>query len=171
MTLKNMKRIISPLVLILFLTSCNHSSKSDHHLDLTERDKKEILEFIQSESEAFYSRNFEGWTSHFSDDPISWTCVEENEVVLEAYTKKSLDKLVGDYMESNPEPLTLSIERENFLFIPDVNSVWVSFDEYQISQNKTKVLKETRLMTRSNEHWTISGMNSSLVRIETNQGG
>ena len=124
-----------------------------------------ILQTIQSESEAFYARNFAVWQAKFSANP-SWTCVEENGFVLQAYSKKDLDKLVGDYMKANPTADNVSIERQNILFIADVNSVWVNFDEHQTSNGKTKVLKGVRLMTKVGNKWVISALHSSFVKYK-----
>jgi len=155
---------------ILLFSSCKQTPFAPNTpLNLDETMKVEILKSIQEESDLFYDRDFERWSAKFEESSVSWTCVEEKGFILQAYTKKDLDKLVGDYMKENPTPETVTIKRENFVFISDVNAVWVNFDEYQTVEDKTKVLKGVRLMKKLDNQWIISGMHSSFVKYEQRQ--
>jgi hypothetical protein len=156
----------SPLawIFLLALLAACQAPEAKSPPQLSAEIKTAILSVIQTESDAFYQRDFEKWQATYAADPVSWTCVEEEQVVLEAPNRSALMKFVGDYMEDNPQPDTVGIERKNFQFIPGRVVVWVSFDELQSSKGRTKVLKGVRLMRHTVQGWKISGMHSSFVR-------
>ena len=137
---------------------------TDAQMVFSDTDRSAILDVIRNESDAFYARDFEGWKSHYAEDPVTWTCVEENQVVLEAYTRRALEHLVGDYLAANPAPDEVAIRRENARIIPAGDGAWVHFDEYQTKDGRTKVLKGARFMVRQNGQWKIAGMQSAFVR-------
>ncbi|MCB0521388.1 MAG: hypothetical protein H6577_01780 [Lewinellaceae bacterium] len=162
-----MRQFFMLLIAAIFLAQCTQPTvEKPAAATFSDQDKSAILDAIQQESDAFYARNFETWKNKYTDPQVSWTCVEENGLVLEAYNKPDLDKLVGDYMKANPTPDTVTIRRENALFMPDANNVWVNFDEYQTVHGKTKILKGVRLMSKVDGDWKIAAMNSTFVKYE-----
>src|SRR5690606_22536702 len=67
--------------------------------------KTVILEAIEAESNAFYNRDIEKWRdTYLQRGDISWNCVEESGVVLEADSWAKLDTLVTGYMKTHSEP-------------------------------------------------------------------
>ncbi|HMR42308.1 MAG TPA: hypothetical protein PKC40_00675 [Saprospiraceae bacterium] len=127
--------------------------------------KTVILEAIEAESNAFYNRDIEKWrNTYLQRGDISWNCVEESGVVLEADSWAKLDTLVTGYMKTHSEPEKISIRRENIQFINAGRYVWVNFDEYQTIGKKTKHLKGVRLVARWGRNaWKVSAVHSAFV--------
>jgi hypothetical protein len=165
-------RILVLLFITQWLFSCQPCPPVEQAPDvgpppyvLTEAGKDSIMVAIDVESQAFYERQLEGWAkSYASSEDVFWTCVEEKGLVLEAYTWNDLYKLVSDYFQVNPDPTLVDIRRENVRFKGDGELVWVSFDEYQIIDSKTKLLKGVRLMKRIEGMWKIACLHSSFQK-------
>lgn len=135
---------------------------------LTEVDQNAIIEVIETESKHFYNRNFPEWSNQYTSEVVKWICVEENGVVLEAYDKPGLDKLVGDYIAANPQPEAIQIDRSEYQWMPlDGNYVWVSFHEIQKTADKVKTIEGLRIMKKENEGWKIAGMLAALSKVES----
>jgi uncharacterized protein YciI len=124
-------------------------------------DIEAIKEVISLESDMFYARNFEAWAScYLQTDDVYWSCIEEDGLILEARSWRELAPFVGGYLQANPEPLPIQIERENFEFRKYGKAVWVAFDEYQNSEGEKKNLRGIRILEKKKGKWKIVYMNS-----------
>jgi hypothetical protein len=160
-----MKNVLVVFILVL-ITSCKFSVNTADTFVLTETNKKEIMDAIAAESNAFYQRDFNKWSAAYTKNNPSWICAEEGGVVLEAYDTDSLNRFVGGYMKANPTIEPVIITREDVKYITIDSSVYVNFIETQKLNNKSKVLRAVRLMKKENNQWKIAAMNSAFVKYE-----
>lgn len=123
-------------------------------------DRQQIEALIAAESDHFYQRDFKSWASCYLDsEKVQWVCVEEGDVILEAYGANFLRKFVGDYLAANPEPLSVRTTRSDWQWRDfGKDAVWVTFFEEKQVAGKTQYFKGTRLLERQNGSWKISGM-------------
>lgn len=148
-----MKKVMFILLLLLI-------SSNGYAYNVSEKLQAEIKREIVKESEYFYKRDFANWSARYLHDAkIYWSCIEEG-VILEANGWDNLGKFVGDYMKANPTPLKVEIKRDNYKFQQYGDAIWVTFDEFQKTAEKSLALRGTRIFEKTKNGWKVVYMNS-----------
>lgn len=148
--------LIYPFLLYFFLfSSCRPIESSDDSLELTL-----IKTVIEKESMAFCHRDYQLWaTCYKQDDQTFWVHIENNKL-LEARGWTELQGFAKEYMKVNPKSRGVHIARDNYHARIADNIAWVTFDEMQIENTKTRHFRGVRILEKVDKHWKISYVNS-----------
>jgi hypothetical protein len=125
---------------------------------------KEIVKIIENETETFYKKDFEAWSSNFvKDERVFWVCVEPA-YLLRANGWADLSKFVGDWMKENPKPIDYKAAnfRINDLKITIHQNMAIAKFNY-LNDNKDVAVNnsmENRILIFENQKWKIISMTS-----------
>ncbi|MGS2762767.1 hypothetical protein [Sinomicrobium sp. M5D2P9] len=171
--MKNRNLLLFPLLILFFTISCkeNEKSKMDEkgyqevHF---EKEKKAILERLNTETKDAFQRDYEAWTKNWVHDPtISKVYMNfADSTFSESIGWKEISQFVKTFIEEHPEPEPIPKLLDNIDVRLYGNGAWVTYEQ----QDSLRGLKrETRLMEKVNGQWKIAGMQTTIYGFETDK--
>lgn len=126
-----------------------------------ESEKKAILETLNSETKAFFNRDYEGWKSKWIHEPFvtkSYMLMTDS-TLSETLGWDAIDTFGKTYIDQHPEPdpIPTLLDKINVRFYGD--GAWVSFEQNDAVRG---LKRETRLMEKINGQWKIAGMHTTI---------
>ncbi len=148
----------STLLVCMSLLCC--SVNTDQNLDF-EKEKAAILETINNETIAAFSRDYEGWKSKWVQEPsLTKTYIDfSDSTATETLGWEEIDDFVSTYFVDHPEPDPLPTPLEDIDVRLYGTGAWVSFEQNDPSRG---LKRETRLMEKVDGEWKIAGMHTTI---------
>ncbi|MEM6769046.1 MAG: hypothetical protein AAF597_00560 [Bacteroidota bacterium] len=151
-----------PTILLLLLTTimlagCNTPSpKADTTIDPA-TEKAAILKTLNDETASAFSRDYEGWKSHWmQEDYVTKTYMNfADSSMTETLGWEEVNQFVVDYFAEHPEPDPLPEPLTDFEVRLYGEGAWVSYVQDDPSRGRKR---ETRLMEKVDGKWRIAGM-------------
>lgn len=139
-------------------TNTNQGSEIDY-----EAEKKAIMEVIQAESEAFWDKDFERYSSHWvhADYIRTMGWWEAGGVtVVEGWEERG--RRTKEHMDQSPleNETSTKVRRENINLRIYENVAWMTFDQYGVDTGDTLMdmpglSRETRIFEKEDGQWKI----------------
>lgn len=119
-------------------------------------EEEAIKAVLLAETDHFFARNYDGWAATFVQAP---NAIQIMNAAGGSYTHalgwETISKNVREFMKSHPEPNTTRLWRENFRFRHYGDAAFVTFDKYMGDRDKTKPVKEIRVVEKHGGEWKI----------------
>ncbi|MGS2740882.1 hypothetical protein [Sinomicrobium sp. M5D2P17] len=171
--MKNRNLSLFTLLILLFTISCkeNEKSKMDEkgYQEVNfEKEKKAILERLNTETKDAFQRDYEAWTKNWVHDPtISKVYMNfADSTFSESIGWKEISQFVKTFIEEHPEPEPIPKLLDKIDVRLYGNGAWVTYEQ----QDSIRGLKrETRLMEKVNGQWKIAGMQTTIYGFETDK--
>lgn len=129
-----------------------------------ESEKAAILETLNSETEAAFSRNYEAWQDKWVHDP-KMTKVYLNfadSTFSESIGWKEVSQFVKDYFVAHPEPEPVPELVDNINVRLYGTGAWVTYESVDSLRGRKR---ETRLMEKVDGQWKIAGMQTTIYEV------
>lgn len=159
--------LIATLVLIL---SCEETP-DENQTDTTvaninfEEEKAAILETLNEETKAAFTRDYEGWKEKWIHEPfISKTYMEfPDSSMTETLGWDEIDDFVRTYIEDHPEPDPLPTLLDDATVRLYGTGAWVTYEQTDPARG---LKRETRLMEKVDGQWKIAGMHTTIYGVD-----
>lgn len=128
---------------------------------IIEQEKAAILQTLNSETEAAFSRNYEAWQDKWVHDP-DMTKVYLNfsdSTFSESIGWAEVDKFVKDYFVAHPNPEPMPELVDDIKVRLYGNGAWVVYEQDDSLRGRKR---ETRLMEKVDGQWKIAGMQTTI---------
>jgi len=150
------------VIILLICCSLSGMSQTGKSFDET-KEKSAILNAINSETEHFYKRDYEGWKKNYIQSDYAFQAWNNSDGTFDAKVGwPEVDEKIGNYIRSNPvAPGSAShpkVERRNMVWkFYNQDVVFMIWDQYNSDQQIKMYThsKETRLMEKQNGVWKI----------------
>ena len=153
------------MIFITLIISVSGCVNSPNDVVDFETEKIAIQETINGETEAAFSRDYEGWKSKWIHEPsLTKTYINfSDSTFTETLGWKEIDDFVRTYIEEHPEPDPLPKLIDDIEVRLYGTGAWVSFEQV----DKVRGLKrETRLMEKIDGQWKIAGMHTTIYGLK-----
>jgi hypothetical protein len=130
-----------------------------------EEEKAAILNTLNSETEAAFSRNYEEWQNKWVHDS-SMTKVYINfadSTFSESIGWAEVSQFVKDYFVAHPEPEPVPELVDDIDVRLYGTGAWVTFESIDSLRGRKR---ETRLMEKVDGQWKIAGMQTTIYGVE-----
>lgn len=119
--------------------------------------KSAILNALNNETIAAFSRDYDGWKSHWVQEPyVTKTYMNfADSTLTETLGWAGVNQFVVDYFEEHPEPDPLPEPLTDIDVRLYGDGAWVSYEQNDPARGRKR---ETRLMERHEGQWKIAGM-------------
>lgn len=162
----NRKTFLLLFVITLITTNCKEemnqqSDDTTNQAASFEQEKAAILEVINNETKAAFSRDYEGWKDKWVHDPsITKTYIDfQNNTMTETIGWEEINDFVKTYIEEHPDPDPLPTLVDDITVRLYGTGAWVSFEQNDAERG---FKRETRLMERVDGKWKIAGMHTTI---------
>lgn len=155
---------ILSLLLCLNLGCTQEPEPLDSH-ELFQTEKKAILQVLNDETKAAFSRDYEGWKEKWVHEGyVTKTYMNfTDSSITETLGWQEIDDFVRTYIESHPEPDPLPTPLKEIDLRLYGAGAWVSYEQKDPARG---LKRETRLMEKVNGAWKIAGMHTSIYGSE-----
>ncbi len=151
------------VILFLFVFSMFSclNSPSTIHASSVEIEKSAILECLNNETEAAFSRDYKKWKEFWVQSTfVTKTYIDNRDSsFVEMLGWNEIDKFVKTYIEEHPVPEPVTELLSNIDVRLYESGAWVSYSQLNIN-NEMK--RETRLMEKVDGKWRIAGMHTTI---------
>lgn len=156
---KNHKTSLS-IVLIATLCVLGCQQHEDSTLNF-EAEKAAILETINGETKAAFTRDYESWKSKWVQEPsLTKTYINfADSTSTETLGWAEIDAFVRTYIKEHPEPDPLPQMVEDVEIRLYGTGAWVSYEQKDPARG---LKRETRLMEKVDGVWKIAGMHTTI---------
>ncbi len=122
-----------------------------------QKEKMAILEVINGETKAAFTRDYEGWKEKWiHEEYVNKTYMNfADSTLTETLGWKEIDEFVRTYIEEHPEPDPLPTLVDQIDVRLYGNGAWVNYEQKDAERG---LKRETRLMEKENGQWKIAGM-------------
>lgn len=130
-----------------------------------EAEKAAILQTLNSETEAAFSRNYEAWQDKWVHDP-AMTKIYLNfadSTFSESIGWKEVNQFVKDYFVAHPDPEPVPELVDDIDVRLYGTGAWVTYESVDSLRGRKR---ETRLMEKIGGQWKISGMQTTIYGAE-----
>lgn len=130
-----------------------------------QEEKAAILNTLNSETEAAFSRNYEAWQDKWVHNP-DMTKVYLNfadSTFSESIGWEEVNQFVKDYFVAHPEPEPVPELVDDIDVRLYDNGAWVTFESIDSLRGRKR---ETRLMEKVDGQWKIAGMQTTIYGVE-----
>lgn len=164
-----MRKKITLILLIILVIACKEQVQRETTPEKPEVsfevEKAAILQTLNSETEAAFSRNYEAWQEKWVHD-LAMTKIYLNftdSTFSESIGWKEVDQFVKDYFVAHPAPepvpeLVADIDVRLY-----GNGAWVVYESQDSLRGRKR---ETRLMEKVDGQWKIAGMQTTIYGVE-----
>ena len=135
-----------------------------------EQEKAAILNTLNSETEAAFSRDYEAWQGKWVHDP-NMTKIYINfadSTFSESVGWSKIGQFVKDYFVAHPEPEPVPELVDDIDVRLYGTGAWVTYEQ---SDSLRGLKRETRLMEKVEGKWKIAGMQTTIYGAEGSNGG
>ena len=153
---------------IIFLSCQSQSDNSgseDSQVEINfEEEKKAIIKVIESESAAFWNKNYNEWSSYWVQESYIRTMgwwEAGGVTVVEGWNERA--KRMKEHMEESPEPnpTASNVNRVNINIRIFEDVAWLTFDQYGEDTGDTLMdmpglSRETRILEKHDGQWKIA---------------
>jgi len=162
-----------PRFLILFLAifsllwlSCGDATDQQDYQVVADKgsaesEKARILEVLNAETAAAFSRDYDAWNSKWVHEPyVSKTYIDfADSSMSETLGWNDIDAFVKDFFKEHPtaEPVPKLLDSINVRLYGD--AAWVEYRQYDSIRGPKR---ETRLMEKDSGQWKIAGMYTTI---------
>ncbi len=145
---------------LLLMTNCTENSTP--RVDF-EKEKAAILDVLNNETKAAFTRDYEGWKQKWVQKPyVTKTYINfADNTSTETIGWKEVDDFVRTYIEEHPDPDPLPTPIADIDVRLYGTGAWVSYEQKATNQG---LKRETRLMEKENGQWKIAGMHTTIYR-------
>lgn len=161
-----LKKLTYIIIALLVLVSCGEV-KSDSTDESTSEniagtlEKKAILETLNAETKAAFSRDYEAWKErwlHHSDITKTYINFADSSFT-EAVGWKEISQFVKEFMAKHPEPEPIPQPLKKIDVRLYGTGAWVTYEQVDALRG---LKRETRLMEKENGVWKIAGMQTTI---------
>ncbi|MEL7160533.1 MAG: nuclear transport factor 2 family protein [Bacteroidota bacterium] len=147
--------LLLPAITLALLCSCQPTAESTTVDAATE--KAAILQVLNQETVAAFSRDYEGWQDKWVHAPyVAKTYMNfADSSLTEALGWEEVNQFVVDYFAEHPAPDPLPAPLTDIAVRLYGDGAWVSYEQDNPAGGRKR---ETRLMERSGGAWKIAGM-------------
>lgn len=130
-----------------------------------EKEKKEILETLRSETIVAFQRDYESWKEKWvHDEKITKTYINfADSTYSESIGWNNISQFVKTFIEEHPEPEPTPKLVDDIDVRLYGNGAWVSFEQMDSIRG---LKRETRLMEKINGKWKIAGMHTTIYGFQ-----
>lgn len=168
-------RISSILIglILCFALSCESETKQQtknpiNPTNKMEEEKQAILDVINNETKAAFSRDYEGWKDKWMHEPyVTKTYINFLEdSMTETLGWKEIDDFVRIYIEEHPEPDPIPTLVDDIQVRLYGTGAWVTYEQ---NDGPRGTKRETRLMEKVDGQWKIAGMHTTIYGAKPNK--
>jgi len=163
------KRTTLFLTTLILILACKEQTQQETPTVKTEVDfeaeKAAILQTLNSETEAAFSRNYEAWQDKWVHDP-AMTKIYLNfadSTFSESLGWKEVDQFVKDYFVAHPDPEPVPELLDDIEVRLYGTGAWVVYESQDSIRGRKR---ETRLMEKVDGQWKIAGMQTTIYGME-----
>lgn len=157
-------------LIVCFAIGCNEAqneSENDKPVNSVtgEQEKAAILETINNETKAAFSRDYEGWKAKWVHEPfVTKTYINfPDSSFTETLGWEEVNAFVRDYIEAHPNPDPLPPLLKDIDVRLYGSGAWVTYEQLDSLRGKKR---EIRLMEKVNGQWKIAGMHTTIYGFE-----
>ncbi len=146
----------------------NNNNATTDQSENYEAEKFAILNVLNNETKAAYSRDYEGWKEKWIHKQyVSKTYMDfSNDSMTETLGWDEINEFVKNYIEEHPEPAPIPSKIQDINVRLYGNGASVSYEQIDAKQG---LKRETRIMEKENGQWKIAGMHTSIYGKKGNQ--
>lgn len=125
---------------------------------LAQNEEEAIKKAIRNETDAYFRRDYNAWKATWAhDSKVSRTVVAQNFLIDVTGWEKADPDAQKDFT-SNPTPMKVDLDNDNFLFRTSGNMAWVEYDQTltMSGESKPQHSREYRLMVKENGQWKLA---------------
>lgn len=163
------KILVAVVLATLIQWGCKHQTREmgaeeAANTPTFEQEKAAILQTLNRETEAAFSRDYKAWQDKWVHDP-AMTKIYLNfadSTFSESIGWKAVSQFVKDYFEAHPEPEPVPDLVDDIRVSLYGTGAWVVYEQ----QDSLRGLKrETRLMEKVEGQWKIAGMQTTIYGV------
>lgn len=157
-----MKYLIMGLIFLVSLQACQPNTNHQAAGVDAEKERAAILEAIENETLAFYSKDPVKWGEFFVHSPkLHWVCVEPD-ATLRASGWEDLSQFVAGWMKENPQRQDYGksdFQNGNVSITLEGNLAFVTFEGANLlADNSKRPTVSSRVMVKEDGRWKILSM-------------
>lgn len=164
-----MKRTLLFFATTLLILACKQqvqqkTTATELEIDF-DTEKAAILQTLNSETDAAFSRNYEAWQDKWVHDP-EMTKIYLNfadSTFSESIGWAEVDQFVKDYFVAHPDPEPVPELVDDIDVRLYGNGAWVVYEQQDSLRGRKR---ETRLMEKVDGQWKIAGMQTTIYGQE-----
>lgn len=155
-------KLISFAALCFFLiVGCKESDQKKEEASQAdlEKEKKAIYATIESETNAFFNRDYNAWKANYAQTDYAFQAWSNRDGTFDSNVGwTDIDSQIGKYISENPEKSYPLVERKNinYKFYGD-NVAYLTWDQFNsdAAGKNFHHSKEVRLMEKIDSQWKI----------------
>jgi len=159
--MKTISFLIIPLFIIGLFTAAHIDKQTLSPAVDYAREWVQILQLIETESKAFWDKDYDKWAACWAHEPYNRTMgwwKDGGVTVVKGWEERG--PRTKQHMEQFPEPNPQNVRRENINIRIFQDAAWVTFDQYgkdtgEPAMDMPGLSRETRFLEKHNGQWKI----------------
>ena len=157
--------LLSLMLISAIAYACQTANSSTTGFHDLEKEKKEIMAVIESETDCFFKRDYNCWQNQFAHSDYSYQAWSNADGTFDASVGwDNINKNLGKFIKENPKEKEEAgnshpiVKRENIRYkFYGNNAAHLTWDQYNSDRDQKYFLqsKEVRLMEKVNGQWKI----------------